>query len=185
MKTVELEINGKKIQANEGATILQTAIENKIYIPTLCYGSQVEPSGVCRLCMVEISRKGRKRLVASCVYPVENDLIVQTETPKIRKIRKMIIELLWPAVHDERLLKEYGGDKSRFATGETECSLCGLCVRYCSEVKKTNAAYFQGRGVNRKIAVLPEFAVECLYCGKCFGMCTGGWIVNQGDKALS
>ena len=66
-----------------------------------------------------------------------------------------------------------------------ECSLCGLCVRYCAEVKDANVAYFKGRGIDREVAVVSDQASECLYCGKCFGLCTGGWIVNQCDNAVA
>jgi bidirectional [NiFe] hydrogenase diaphorase subunit len=69
MNTIQLEINGKKVQAKEGATILEVARQNGIYIPTLCNHPELKPSGVCRLCMVEISKNKRKSLVASCVYP--------------------------------------------------------------------------------------------------------------------
>lgn len=175
-----MEIDGKTIQAKDGATILETAIENHIYIPTLCYHPGIAPYGACRLCMVEISKDGRTRLVASCAYPVQDGLVVRTNTDKVRKIRRLILELLYPAVHDELLSKEYGVESPRFASGQTDCHLCGLCVRYCAEVTKKNAVYFQGRGIDRQVAVLPEFETECVYCGKCYTLCAGGWIVNHG-----
>jgi len=177
MGTISLEIDGKKIHAKEGATILEVARENGIYIPTLCQHNELKPSGVCRLCMVEISKNKRTKLVASCVYPVERDLVVKTNSEKIRKIRKMIVELLWPTV--PALAKEFEEEKSRFVPEHTECCLCGLCVQYCAEVGKLNAVYFKGRGINREVAVLPELADECAYCTKCYGLCPGGWIVIQ------
>jgi len=177
MKTIQLEIDGKKVHAKEGTTILEVARENGIYIPTLCHHNELEPSGVCRLCMVEISKNKRTRLVASCVYPVEKNLVVKTNSEKIGKIRKMIVELLWPTV--PALAKEFGVEKSRFVPEHTECCLCGLCVQYCAEVKKLNAVYFKGRGINREVAVLPEMVDECAYCTKCYGLCPGGWIVIQ------
>ena len=79
---------------------------------------------------------------------MEEGLSVQTESEKVKRIRKMIIELLWPAW--QQYADEYGVKKSRFQTGMTDCSLCGLCVRYCAEVKKENALYFKGRGIDRK-----------------------------------
>ena len=79
---------------------------------------------------------------------------------------------------------EYGVKKSRFRGEHTDCCLCGLCARYCTEVTKRNAVYFKGRGIERQMAILPEMVAECTYCGKCFGLCTGGWIVNQGDNAF-
>jgi bidirectional [NiFe] hydrogenase diaphorase subunit len=177
METIQLEIDGKQIKAKEGSTILEVARENGIYIPTLCNHPELEPSGVCRLCMVEILKNKRTKLVASCVYPVEENLVVKTNTEKIRKIRKMIVELLWPTV--PALAEEFGVEKSRFVPENTECCLCGLCVQYCAEVKKLGAVYFKGRGINRQIAILPEMADECAYCTKCHGLCPGGWIVMQ------
>jgi len=177
MKTIRLEIDGKKVHAKEGATILEVARENGIYIPTLCHNDELKPSGVCRLCMVEISKNKRTKLVASCVYPVEKNLVVKTNSEKIRKIRRMIVELLWPTV--PALAKEFEVEKSRFVPEHTECCLCGLCVQYCADVKKLNAVYFKGRGINREVAILPEMVDECAYCTKCYGLCPGGWIVIQ------
>ncbi len=177
MKTIQLEIDGKKVQAKEGATILEVARENDVYIPTLCHHDELKPSGVCRLCMVEVSKNKRTKLVASCVYPVEENLVVKTDSERIKKIRRMIVELLWPTV--PALAEEFGVEKSRFVPEHTECSLCGLCVQYCAEVKKLNAVYFKGRGINRQVAILPELADNCAYCEKCYGLCPGGWIVTQ------
>jgi len=179
---ITLNIDGKQIKAQEGTTILETARANGIHIPTLCYAEGIEPFGACRLCMVEISQNNRTRLVASCVYPVEEDLIVKTDTAQIRKIRKTILELLWPSV--QGMAKEYGITKSRFSSEQTECCLCGLCVRYCKEVKKLNAAFFKGRGIDREVAILPELANECVYCRECFDLCPAGWIVvHAGEQA--
>lgn len=181
---IKLNIDGKEIQAEEGTTILQTALANGIHIPTLCYAEGMEPFGACRLCMVEISKNDRTRLVASCVYPVEDNLVVRTDSKKISKIRKTILELLWPSV--QGLAKEYGITKSRFYSEQTECVLCGLCVRYCREVKKLNAAYFKGRGIDREIAILPELANECVYCRECFNLCPAGWMaIHAGEQVDS
>ena len=177
MKAIQLEIDGKKVYAKEGSTILEAARQNNIYIPTLCHHNELTSSGVCRLCMVEITKNKRTKLVASCVYPVQEDLVIKTNSEKIEKIRKMIVELLWPTV--PALAKEFGVEKTRFVPEHTECCLCGLCVQYCAEIKKSNAAYFKGRGINRQVAILPELEDECDYCTECYGLCPGGWIVIQ------
>lgn len=155
--------------------MLQAAKAAGVDIPTLCDDERLEPYGACRMCMVEIEKRGRKRLVASCLYPVEEGLAVKTHTEKVNKIRKMLIELLWPA--GQKYAREYGVTTSRFDTGMADCSLCGLCVRYCSEVKKTNALYFKGRGIDRKPALAEGSALSCASCGECFSLCTGGWVV--------
>src|SRR4030067_822765 len=92
---VKLTINERQIKAEEGTTILHAARESNIYIPTLCENEAVAPYGACRLCLVEIkTARGRERLVPSCIYLAEEGLIVQTDTERIRKIRRMLLELL-------------------------------------------------------------------------------------------
>ena len=92
---VKLTINGREITAEEGTTLLYAARDNNIHIPTLCENEAVAPYGACRLCLVEIkTAKGRERLVTSCIYLVEEGLTVQTNTEKVRNIRKMLLELL-------------------------------------------------------------------------------------------
>ncbi|MBN1104236.1 MAG: (2Fe-2S)-binding protein [Deltaproteobacteria bacterium] len=180
MKEIRLKIDGKDVTAQEGTTVFEAAKAAGIRIPSLCYMEKLKPYGGCRLCMVEITRNGRKRLVASCAYPVEEGLEVQTKTEKVIKIRRILIELLWPAA--QKYAAEYGVTRSRFRTTNTDCSLCGICVRYCAEVKKMNAIYFKGRGVDREIALVPDLGRECLYCRECFAYCTGGKILNEMDR---
>ena len=116
MENVNLEIDGRTVEAEQGTTVLQAARSIGIKIPTLCDDDRLEAYGGCRMCMVEIETKwGRKRLVASCVYPVEEGLKVQTNTEKVDRIRQMIIELLWPAW--QLYAQEYGVTSSRFKTG--------------------------------------------------------------------
>ena len=91
---VNLTIDGMDFQAKEGSTLLEVARENGIEIPTLCYNEALGPEGRCRLCMVEIKRGSRTRLVTSCLYPVEEGLQVQTQTEKVLLTRKMVVELL-------------------------------------------------------------------------------------------
>jgi len=182
MKTFTLQIDGKQVVAEEGMTLLDAARRAGIEIPTLCESEQVKPSGACRMCTVEVTKGGRKRLVASCVYPAEEGISVTTTNERIRKNRKLIIELLWPAW--QTLGEEYGVTGSRFEPGLFECSLCGLCVRYCSEVAKKNVVHFRGRGVDRHLAFVPGMENECASCRKCYELCSSGWIVtHQGEVA--
>ncbi len=176
MKSVTMQIDGKSVQVPEGTTILKAARSAGIFIPTICHDDALEPYGACRMCMVEIEKHGRKELVASCMYAAEEGLVVSTNTEKVRKIRKMIIELLWPA--SQQYAKEYGVTQSRFQTGISDCSLCGLCVRYCAEVKKEGKLYFQGRGIDRKVAKLDDSPLSCTGCRECFSLCASGAIVN-------
>lgn len=177
MSDVTLIIDRKKVVAREGMTLVEAAKSAGIDIPTLCHDERLKPAGDCRICMVEIQKGKRTRLVASCVYPVEEGLVVTTDNPKIRKIRKMIIELLWPSW--TRLSRDYGVAGSRFVSGHPDCSQCGLCIRYCREVAKKDVLYWHGRGVDRKLAFLPGAGNECAGCRQCFSLCTGGWITQS------
>ena len=176
MNNVTMQIDGKPVQVSEGTTVLKAARSAGIEIPTLCHDDGLEPYGACRMCMVEIEKRGRKKLVASCLFPAQEGLVVRTNTEKVRKIRKMIIELLWPAF--QRYGKDYGVAHSRFQPGMTDCSLCGLCVRYCAEVKKEGKLYFKGRGIDRAPASLDDSSLSCASCRECYSLCTSGRIVN-------
>ena len=183
MATVKLEIDNKIVEAAEGMTILQAAQQAGIEIPTLCFDKRLLPYGGCRLCTVEIIKNGKSRFVASCVYPVETGLVVKTESERVVKIRKMIIELLLPLSPSgplEALAQKYNVKKSRFSSEETQCVLCGLCVRYCTEVKKANAIGFIGRGVERQVKFIPEVAAkECPSCRECFALCPSGKVISE------
>jgi bidirectional [NiFe] hydrogenase diaphorase subunit len=185
MEDIKLEIDGKSVEAKEGMTILQVARQAGIEIPSLCYDDRLAPYGACRLCTVEIEKNGRTRLVASCVYQAENDLKVKTESERLAKIRKMILELLLPFCPTgpiENLAKKYGADKTRFPGENRGCVLCGLCVRYCAEIKKANAIGFIGRGVERDVAFLPEVASKvCPSCRECLTICPGGKLASYID----
>jgi len=177
---VTLKIDGKEVKAKKEMSILQVARANGVKIPTLCYNEQMKPYGACRMCMVEIVRRGRRRLVSSCVYPVEEGLEVVTNNERIGKLRHMIIELLLPLADTgpiRELAEKYGVTKSRFEAEPTKCILCGLCVRYCAEVKKENAICFIGRGTKREVAPIPEIAPNvCMVCKECYSLCPGGKI---------
>jgi NADH dehydrogenase/NADH:ubiquinone oxidoreductase subunit G len=186
MESIRLEIDDKLVEAERGTTILQAARSTGIDIPTLCYDDRLAPYGACRLCTVEISRDNRTRLVASCLYPVEEGLVVKTDTERVREIRKMIIELLLPLSPSNPVLslaKKYGIEELRFIAKPTACILCGLCVRYCAEIKKANAIGFIGRGIERTVAFLPEVAPSvCPTCDrKCLALCPGGKLAWETD----
>lgn len=181
MSDIFLQIDGKKVKATEGMTVLEAAQSASVVIPTLCHHEKLEPYGACRLCTVEVEVRGRTTLVAACLYPAAQDLVVRTRSEKVDKIRKMILELLLahapdaPALQD--LAREYGADKNRFEKESSFCILCGLCVRYCAEVKKKNAVGFVDRGARREISFIPEIAAEeCWKCKECFPLCPTSYL---------
>ena len=176
MTEILLQIDGKEVGAREGMTILEAARSAGIFIPTLCHHEKLEPYGGCRLCIVEVEDRGWTKLVVSCVYPVEKNLVVRTRSEKIDRIRKMILELLMAHAPDafelKDLAKEYGADRDRFEKEASFCVHCGLCVRYCAEVKKKNAVGFIDRGIRKEISFIPEIAAkDCWNCKECFPLC--------------
>jgi bidirectional [NiFe] hydrogenase diaphorase subunit len=176
MSEIRLQIDGIEVEAKEGMTILEAAQSAGINIPTLCHHEKLEPYGACRICTVEVEARGRTNLVAACLYPVEQNLVVRTRSEKIDKTRKVILELMLAHAPDatelQDLAQEYGADKDRFEKESSFCILCGLCVRYCAEVKKKNAVGFVDRGARREISFIPEIASkECWNCKECFPLC--------------
>ncbi len=181
MSEILLQIDGKEVKAKRGMTLLDAARSAGISIPTLCHHEKLEPFGGCRLCIVEVEERGWTKLVVSCVYPVEKNLIVRTRSEKVDRIRKMILELLLAHAPDspklQDLAQEYGADKDRFEKEASFCIHCGLCVRYCAEVKKKNAVGFVDRGISKEISFIPEIASkECNNCKECFTLCPTSYL---------
>ncbi len=181
MKIINLNIDGKIIKANEGMTVLEAAQSAGIFIPKLCHHEKLIPFGGCRLCIVEIDAGGWTKLVVSCVYQAEANMVVKTRSEKIDRIRKTILELLLAHAPNslalQELAHEYGADKNRFEKEASFCVHCGLCVRYCSEVKKLNAVGFIDRGINKEISFIPEIAAkECNSCKECFPLCPTSYL---------
>ena len=170
---VELTINKLQVKAEEGMTILEAAKSVGISIPTLCHMKDLLPSGACRICSVEVD--GMRGLVPSCAYPVSEGMNVETNSQRVRRARKTIVELL---VEDhpqdclvcvrnrncelQTLAERYGLREHRFH-GESKqhhvdvsspslerdpakCILCGRCVRVCNEIQKIGAIDFVNRG---------------------------------------
>jgi NADH dehydrogenase/NADH:ubiquinone oxidoreductase subunit G len=176
MSDILLQIDEKEVKAKEGMTVLEAARVAGISIPTLCHHEKLEPYGGCRICMVEVEVNGWTKLVVSCVYPVEENLVVRTRTEKVDRIRKMILELFLAHAPDasdlQGLAQEYGADQDRFGKEASFCIHCGLCVRYCAEVKKANAVGFVDRGTRKEISFIPQIAAkECWDCKECFPLC--------------
>jgi len=184
-------IDKHKIEADKSDTILQAAEKGGIHIPTLCYHQKLKPYGACRLCIVEIEKNSRPEIVASCTHPVEDGLIVHTESPSVEQIRKNLVELylaLFPFNPEiKKLAKKYQLSKTRYKKENNYCILCGLCVRHCREVKENNAVGFVGRGINKKVTFIPDSAYfkYCENCMECMDICpTGVFPSNYGMERI-
>ena len=178
---LKLVLDGKEIMAEPGATILEVARKNSIPIPALCYHPALEEYGACRLCTVEVVARGRKRLVTSCNYPVQDGIEVYTNSEEVRKARKLILELLLARCPNVELIQnlaaQYGVERPRFLLEDENCILCGLCTRICKERMGIGAIGFMGRGIDQKISTpFDKLSDECLTCGACAFICPTGAI---------
>lgn len=176
-----MQIDGKECRAREGMTVLDVAREAGVRIPTLCHHEALEPFGGCRLCIVEIEARGAAQIVVACVYPAADALRVRTRSEQIDRLRRTIVELLMAHAPEApqllELAREYGADRGRFDREANFCIHCGLCVRYCAEVKKHEAVGFIDRGVRKEIAFVPEIAErECDGCKECFPLCPTSYL---------
>jgi len=185
---VTLTIDGIKVQAEEGTTLLEVAKFYGIDIPTLCHNDELTPYGACRLCTVEVDDGRRTRLVASCLYPVKNGIKVKTHSERVIKGRKMILELLIAKCPNSKTLQDIasqmGLEKIRFKMENKDCILCGLCVRMCTEQMGSGAIGFVGRGQKREVATPFHMASEiCRNCGACMYICPAVGVQCRGIKS--
>ncbi len=174
-------INGKKVKAKEGTTILEICRKMSISIPTLCYHPDLTPQGSCRLCTVDVFENGKARMVTSCNYPAREGIKVETHSDRVVRTRRILVELLLARCPQvpfvQNLAREQGVEKSPFKAEnpENNCVLCGLCVRTCNEIVGANAIGFSKRGTQKEIGT--PFQIEsdaCLACGACEFVCPTG-----------
>ncbi|MBO5363876.1 MAG: iron hydrogenase small subunit [Clostridia bacterium] len=197
MEKVTLKINGQDVTVPADYTILQAAREVGIDIPTLCYLKDVSQTGSCRMCVVEI--KGARALQAACVYPVSEGLEVYTNTPKVRRSRKITLELLL-SNHDRKCLtcarnqncelqtlsEELGitdisfeGVRNEYEVDDlspsivrdnNKCVLCRRCVSACKTIQTVAVIDATERGFNTTIASPFDMSLNEVPCVNC-GQC--------------
>ncbi len=194
---MKITVNNKEYWANPGETILTVAEREGIQIPTLCYLKGFSPTGSCRVCVVEV--EGQRSLTPACAFPAYEGMVVNTNSPKVRRARKTIIELLI-ANHPQECLTcvrngncelqnlsaQYGVRDLRYK-GERrtakidvaspsierdpeKCILCGRCVRVCHEVQNVGAIDFVRRGFQSCVAPAMDGSLNAIACVFC-GQC--------------
>ncbi len=195
---VNLTINNKEISVEEGTTILEAAKQHNILIPNFCYMEDVHQIGSCRICVVEV--EGAKNLQASCVTPVREGMVVQTNSARVRKSRKVLYELMLSDHPKDCLacsrnqnceLQQLGeviqiddfrfeGDKSKNIVDESspsivrdtsKCILCRRCVTMCNEIQGVGILNAQQRGFETEIAPGEDILLGSVACTYC-GQCT-------------
>lgn len=204
MAVVNITINGKKIQAQVGQTIMQAAREAGIEIPVLCDHPALPPEGACRICLVEIERQ--RSLQPACTFPVTEGLVIHTHSPKVMEARKFALELL---VSDhpldcmtcdatghcllQDLTYEYGVKGDRYQgfqhkypvddpnpfiqVDRNKCILCRRCVRACNTINGVEAISVFYRGFNTHIGFGADSTMQdspCEFCGSCVAVCPVG-----------
>lgn len=175
---VEITLNGKKVEARDGETILDLATREGIHIPTLCHHPAVEPTGACRMCLVEFSmNNGPKKITSSCTLVPEPGMVVETDSERVHRNRKSVLELLMARVPGNpelvKLAKESDARLApRFPEMKEDCILCGLCARVCEEVVGAKAIFFTNRGTELDVGgPFLESPEDCIGCGACVYVC--------------
>ena len=189
---MNITINGKVCECEKGEYILQIARRNGIEIPTLCHHDGFPGQGACRLCIVEVVERGSGKIVVSCVYPVDRECEVFTDSDKVKRQRGMILALLRKKAPESAeiaaLCEKYDAPViDRFVSEpENKCVMCGLCVKACGELG-AGAISTVNRGVTKAIATpYHEPSSTCIGCGSCAYVCPTGAIdiKNTADERV-
>ena len=198
MQDINLMIDGTQVQGREGMTILQVAEQAGIPIPTLCHAPDLKPTGVCRICVVEV--EGQKTLTGACHTPVSEGMIIYTASAKVLETRKVIVELLLTAhtgscvtdinarecmLHNLASELEVGPprfqvraprsypieDQNPYVQRDlSKCILCRRCVSACQEIAQKNLFSIGYRGFQSKIIVGFDGPLDKEACRDC-GRC--------------
>jgi len=209
-REVALTIDGKQVRVREGATILDATRALGIDTPTLCYLETLAPVNVCRVCVVEL--EGSRALVPACSRKVEPDMVIHTDSERVRLSRRLVLEFLASSVDVstapqlQDYMQRYDANPQRFGTDAAtvaqppkidndlyvrdyaKCILCYKCVEACGvEAQNTFAIAVAGRGFSAHISTeydVPLTDSACVYCGNCIAVCPTGALMFKAEYDL-
>ena len=169
---VNINVDGANIKALKGTSVLDAAIEYGICIPHLCHVPGLSDFGACRLCIVEHVVNGRTEITTSCTLYVQEGMVINSNTERIRRLRRNIAELLVAEAPNSRAIQDIAVrcrvEKVRYPFRNNNCVLCGRCVRACNELWQAKAIGFVGRGIDRHVEYVfgyrPDFCKQCSAC---------------------
>lgn len=186
-------IDGKSCAFELGEYLINVAERNGVTIPTLCRHKGMYGRGCCRVCIVEVEQGGWKSIVAACIYPLERECEVFTNSERVMHHRKIILSLLRSQAPESkevaRLCEAYGATEiERFVAADGKkngkCILCGLCAEACAELG-TGAISTVNRGVDKAVSTpYDDVSLVCVGCKSCAEVCPTGAIevVEDGDN---
>lgn len=176
IQKVTINIDGMRIQAAKGTSVLDAALENAICIPHLCRVPYLPSIGACRLCIVEHIADGRSKITTSCTLLVKEGMKILSNTEKIRRLRRNIAELLVAEAPNSRAIQDIalrcGVREVRYPFRNKDCILCGRCIQVCTGRYGVKAIGFVGRGKDRRVESPFNIRSElCRECGACIDIC--------------
>jgi len=192
---IQFTVDSRPAAAAPGARLLDVLQEMGVQVPTLCHHRSLEPSGACRLCVVEITHpdwRGWSGLVTSCLYPVEPGLEVLTRTERVRQTRATLLELYLARCPDSSEIRDLARSEGVDTTGFPArpdpdlCIQCGLCTRVCNDLGPAAIAPL-GRGTEKTVGPRPDkVAPDCTGCLACAHICPTGEIrTRHHDRQLT
>ena len=208
MALVNINVNGRDLQVEDGQSVLEACLSMGIRIPTLCFLKDINQSGACRVCLIEV--EGERRLVSSCTYPVRDGLVVKTHSTRVLAARQNTVELIL-SNHSQnclecarnqrcelqKLSEELGVRKIPLLEGmrreetieelpisiqrnASKCVLCGRCVETCKKYQGLGVLGFEGRGFKTYVSPVLGKSFSAVNCMQC-GQC----VINCPTAALS
>lgn len=204
MSRIRLSLNGKPVEADADATLLQAARAQGVDIPTLCHDDRLEPYGGCRMCLVDV--EGAPRPVPACKTKCSADMKVQTHNDDLHRLRRTMLDMLLAEHYEDVGVKPnelqqmaaehdcavpslklgrraaYDDRNQWIGFNPGACILCDRCVRYCDEVMQCSALEHVGQGVGAGVQPTDRQSfldTTCELCGGCVSTCPTGALYEK------